>query len=237
MAIQEEAVNSMSSKAFVREYSSYGIRGKEYKSKLYQIPKLKIGSMTFSPPILHEENREYLKDSEFKQNEEDASTRTEEGRLGHTLFYNTNLLIDIPNSLIAFCDSLKTLQKHGYLVENSICTPLFLERGLVEFFAETSEGKLRCMLDTGATWNFLNSHLEEKQSIDQVMWDATNILKYPSFTIGGRDVGPIAFHRIPIKIPIRIEAILGMEFFETNLVFFDFSGGMAYFFKKSLDDH
>lgn len=50
MTIREEAVNIISRKTYLREHSTYGIRGKEYKKKLYQIPELNIGSMTFSPP-------------------------------------------------------------------------------------------------------------------------------------------------------------------------------------------
>ncbi len=231
LTVTKQSADLISSKNFIREKPMYGIRGKEYSTNLYRIPEVKIGKMTFFKPILQEEGEEFIKDATFVQNGGEPSQR-DPGRLGWELFYNVNLLIDTKNSSIAFCDSLKTLQQHGYRVENFICTPLFLDQGLVEFFAETSEGRLRCMLDTGATWNILNSEIAEGQSIDQAMWDAANIIKYSSFRIDGKDFGPLTFHRIPIRAPIQIEAILGMEFFEENLVFLDFSEKTAYFLQR-----
>lgn len=229
----KESTDAITSKVFLREKPMYGIRGKEYPTKLYQIPALKIGKMTFTSPILQEEGEEFTKDATFVQNGKERAP-TESGRLGWELFYNVNLLVDVENSLIAFCDSLETLEKHGYPVESFISTPLFLERGLVEFYANTPQETLRCMLDTGATWNILNDEIEEGKSLDQAIWDEKNIIQYSFLMIGGKDFGQHTFHRMPIRIPIRIEAILGMEFFKENLVFLDFSGNMAYFLKSPI---
>lgn len=48
--MNKKEMDSISSKTFVGERSMYGVRGKEYNKKLYQISKAKIGAMTFSPP-------------------------------------------------------------------------------------------------------------------------------------------------------------------------------------------
>jgi len=84
------------------------------------------------------------------------------------------------------------------------------------------------MLDTAASWNILNGEIEDGKSVDEAMWDESNLVECPSFKIDGTDFGKIAFHRIPIKIPIHIEAILGIEFFQKHLVFLDFANGCAY---------
>ena len=226
LAIAKEPLTRISAKTFVKEKSMYGVRGKEYKKKLYRIPKAKIGVMAFSPLMLQEESEEFLKDAQFLQNEEDLSAREEEGALGWELFYNANLLIDMKNSQIAFCDSLDTLKERGYAVERFTKVPLLLERGLVEFEAETPNGPLRCMLDTGSTWNIFNIEFEEQNSS---VWEPENILKFLFFKIGKVDFGPISFHQLPIRVPIPIAAILGVEFFKTHLVFLDFVEKTAYF--------
>lgn len=224
-------VETLSSKTFLREKSMYGIRGKEYATKLYQIPALEVGKMTFFKPILQEEKEEFTKDSTFVKKGQKQSPK-EPGRLGWELFYNVNLLVDAENSLIAFCDSLETLAKQGYEIEQFTRSPLLLERGLVEFNAEIPEGILRCVLDTGATWNMLNCGIEETQSIDDLMWHVDSIVERSSLKINGNDFGPISFHKLPIKIPIRIEAILGMDFFKNHIVFLDFRNKYVYFSKN-----
>jgi nitrate reductase alpha subunit len=88
----------------------------------------------------------------------------------------------------------------------------------------------------GSTWNILNAEIEAGKSIEQAVSEPSNILTCPSFAIGDEDFGTIAFHRIPIKLPIRIEAILGMEFFENHTVFLDFVEKFAYF-KRPLSNH
>jgi predicted aspartyl protease len=230
LAIAQDLIDQISLKTFIRTKPMYGIRGKQYPTNLYSIPKIKIGAMSFTQPILEEETAEFIKDGVFVENGGEPSP-TESGRLGWELFYYSNLLIDIKNSKIAFCDSLDTLQTQGYAIETFIRTPLFLENDSVEFEARTPGGILRCILDTGATWNFLNSEVAGNKPIEQAMWDSDNLLEYSSFQIAEDDFGAITFHRIPITVPVQVEAFVGMEFFRDHLVFLDFSGGYVYFAK------
>lgn len=229
-------VDSLSSKTFLREKTMYGIRGKEYATNLYQVPALEIGKMTFLKPILQEEEEIFAKDSTFVQKGQKESPK-EPGRVGWELFSNVNLLVDAKNSLIAFCDSLDTLEMHGYKVEEFTCSPLLLQRGLVEVEVEIPEGMVRCVLDTGSTWNMLNCESEPKQSIDDLIWKEDNIVEYSSLKINENDFGPISFHKLPIKIPIRVEAILGMDFFKNHIVFLDFKKKFIYFSKYQENTH
>lgn len=224
-------VDTISSKTFLKEKLMYGIRGKEYVTKLYQIPTLQIGKMTFLKPVLQEEKEDFIRDATFVPDGQKRSPR-DPGRLGWQLFCKVNLLVDSKNSLIAFCDSIETLGKQGYEVKQFIDVPLFLERGLIEFDAKTPEGNLRCALDTGATWNMLNCEGKEEKTIDDMIWDPSNVIEYSSISINGKDFGPISFHKLPIKIPIRIEAILGADFFKNHIVFLDFNKKRIYFSKN-----
>lgn len=230
LSIAQNLTDQIVPKKFICNKPRYGIRGISYPTNFYRIPNITIGAMSFSKPILQEDHSEFIKDSVWVENGEDPSP-SEAGRLGWELFYTVNLLIDIKNSKIAFCDSLDTLKKQGYAVETFVRVPLFLEQGLVEFEATTPKGTLLCMLDTGSTYNILNAEIEETQSLEQAMWEPKNRLSYSFFQIQEHDFGAINFRRIPIKIPVRIDAILGMEFFRDHLVFLDFSEKYVYIAK------
>ena len=151
----------------------------------------------------------------------------EAGRIGWTLFQDVNLFMDLKNSRIAFCDSLDTLKKQGYPVDTFTKVPLLLDHGLIEFEALITEGKLRCVLDTGATWNILNT--KSQQPIEQIIWSARTVSEPTILQIGEKDFGKTSFHLLPLNLPIPVEAILGMEFLSTHLVFIDFAHNHIYF--------
>jgi len=231
LSITSSFINQISSKTFISTVPMYGFNGKEHLTHLYRIPKVKIGGMILIEPILQENSYQSRQESVITQNGNPPSPR-EPGRIGWELFHNVNLLLDIQNSRIAFCDSIETLKNHGYQIESFIKAPLLIERGLVELEAKTPIDLLRCVLDTGSTYNILNTEIEEAKSIEEVIWAPSNSLEYSSFKINETEFGPIIFHRIPIKLPIQIDAILGMEFFENHLVFLDFSKKQVYFRKE-----
>lgn len=232
LSLSQNLTDQISSKTLLSSKSRYGIQGKEYATKFYRIPTVNIGEMFFIQPVLEEETAEFIKDAVFVQNGREPSPR-ESGRIGWEFFYNTNLLIDAKHSILAFCDSLETLKKEGYVVEDFVKTPLILERGCVEFDAKTPNGVLRCVLDTGATLNMLHSETAEGDTIDQAIWKAENDLECPSFQINDHDFGPVNFRRVPIKTPIPIGAFIGMEFVKEHLIFLDFSGNYVYFVKHT----
>lgn len=229
LVMMEQGITQISQKVFVGEKPMYNIRGNKYPEKLYQIPKVEIGGITFIRPIMQEETEEHRKESIFSQKEEKENLWEDSGKLGWHLFEKSNLLIDIKNATIAFCDSLETLSKNGYAVDQLIKTPLLLERGLVELKTKASDQPLLCTLDTGCTLNFLNREGE----IEQELWKEENVISYDSFKIEEVELGPILFHQIPIKIPIHLEALLGMKFFKDHLVFLDFGRKTIYFSKNS----
>lgn len=233
VAIAQDRVKDIVSKTLLGEKTMYGIRGKAYNKKLYRIPEIQIGAVTFSSLILQEDSPEFLNDATFLQNETTIASPQEPGRVGWKLFCHTCLFIDAQNSVIAFCDCIETLKKEGYAIEAFVKTPLILERGLVEFDCLTPKGLLRCMLDTGATWNVLNEEIEE---IDKALWTPKNVVELPFFYIEDIDFGPIAFHRMPIQVPIKIDAILGMEFIKSHLIFLDFEGKSVYFLNNEFSD-
>jgi hypothetical protein len=231
LSISQNLINDIPSKTFVYTKPMHGIRGTEYPTNFYRIPKITIGSMSFIQATLEEETTAFIKDSVFVQNGKEPSP-PEPGRLGWELFYHTNLLIDAKHAKIAFCDSLQTLKQEGYAIENFVKTALILDRGCVEFEAKTPKGTLRCLLDTGATLNMLNSQTAQGDTIEEAIWKSENDLEYASFQIDSHDLGPVSFRQVPLKTALPIEAILGMQFVQDHLIFLDFSGGVVYFAKN-----
>ncbi|MBU6382775.1 MAG: hypothetical protein KGR16_00450 [Verrucomicrobia bacterium] len=227
LSLEANSLSSIRSKVFLGEKDMYGMRGKKYRENVYRIPKVEIGLMTFSPLHVLEQDPMFMPDARLIQDGQDAPTGGV-GTLGWQLFVNTNLLIDIQQSRIAFCDSLDELHRAGYITESCVKVPLLLERGLVELEAEGPDGMMRCVLDTGSTWNIINAEIDKEVPLEIAVWEEQNSLELPFLKLGGRDQGPLPFHRMPIRLPIHVEAVLGMEFFKKHVVFLDFKNGCAY---------
>jgi hypothetical protein len=208
----------------------FNFRGDEYITNLYRIPRAKISAMTFHHPTMQEEPGGLIEGSTFVQ-DGNLPTPRDPGRVGWKLFYHSNLLIDMKHSVLAFCDSFETLKHQGYQTEIWTQASLFLDRGLLEIEADTPDGRIRCILDTGSTWNILNRELNREKRLEDAVWDPENLWQYTHFKITEHEFGPITFHRMPLQLPIQIDALLGMEFFLENLVFLDFSTGHVYFSK------
>jgi hypothetical protein len=248
ISLPADIIKDLKTKKFIRRKRAFGCRGKTYESDFYEVAKAHIEHMSFYPVFVEETNPEFEYDAHL------AGEKTLEnfGRIGWDLFRNFNLLIDCEHSKIALCDGLETLKKQGYPVVSFIEIPLLLDRGLIEFEAETEKGVLRCMLDTGATWNMLNKDLDHPESNNHMIFtlrdgdqsslnpENKDLLKYDpnddeqvfsSFKIGGKKFGPIAFDRI--KSPMAIDAIIGMEFVRSTLIFIDFFNKKIYFLKNS----
>ena len=201
--------------------------------------------MTF---LFNANNPEFIKDGSFGEKKQESSDR--DARVGWRLFSVFNVFLDCENNKIAFCDSLDTLRKHGYPVDSFVETPILLDRNLIEFEVKTNKGKLRCVLDTGCTLNMLNKDLENgsnehmifnPDNIDQhailnpdnsdlSVFDFKNTYEIPVFKIGKKDFGKTTFTKI--KMPLEIDAFVGMEFLRSKLVFIDFPNRKIYFYEK-----
>jgi hypothetical protein len=238
-SFSSEFLKTIKDKKYLRTKKIYSIRGIEYNEKFYKIPKIKVGKIDFFHPILHEMSERFNSDSIFFLKDEKKPSTPEPGMIGWKNFIITNLLLDLKNSKIAFADSIVTLKKQGYATENFIKVPLLLERGLVEFESKTSNGTLRYTLDTGCTWNIINTMSERTKSFQKERKSdnpSDESKKDDLCEIISDNLNTIAFHPWPIKLPILIDAALGMEFFKKYLVFLDFSESYVYFSKYPESD-
>lgn len=225
--LSKNFLEKIKNKKFKTSDYSYGIRGKKYEIKVYEIPSIQIGSKKFLNLEVDERSDEFNYDAILDHSE--SPQKFEECTLGWKLFRDTNLFFNLRKGEIAFCEDLSILENQGYDLSRFSSAPLILERGVIELEIETNVGPLRCMLDTGATRNFLNTPLKEGQSLEQAYTGPEEYVETPFLRINGIDLGPAKFLPIPLNLPIYIDAILGMDFFVRNFIYLDFKNQKAYF--------
>lgn len=218
VAFSQKIIERIKEKTFVGERKVYGARGKSYQYSRYKAPKIQLANLDFRGCIMEEDSEELLQNAVILS----AGPRKPEfsGRIGWELFVNCNLFLDLANSNIAFCDSVETLETQGYPMKEFAKIPLHTERGFVEMLVEGSEGTQIWALDTGATWNILNTN-DNTKTIEEMALNPRNHIKLP-LKIGDADFGFLPFCKIPIPLPIHVDAMLGMEFFKKHQVFIDF---------------
>lgn len=230
-AFSQRFLDQIKHKMFLETVEIYGFRGNSYREKLYEIPFIQIDKIIFHNVKVLESGDEFERDSMIMQ-DDIPFIPAQIGRIGWGLFKNSNLFLDLKNSKIAICDSLETLKMQNYPIRHFVQAPLLLDRGIVEFYASTSSGPLRCMLDTGSTWNLLNKEVKESD-IEEAIRNSDNCSVISSFGVGGKDFHGIFFHSLPLRYPIKVEAVLGMDFFRKHLVFLDFEEKIVYFSSAS----
>lgn len=206
-------LNNIGEKKWVKRNRSFGIKGRTYENDVYEVENIKIGNMSFPSVQIKEKCFDSMNEGVVA-----GTPRIEHhyGSIGWELFTKYNLLVDCRQSVLALCDSLETLKQHQYPVEAFTETPM-ISSDFLFIEGVTEEGPLYFLLDTGSTWNILNRDLESE---DEFVYNEDDIQELSSFKIEGKEFGPITFRRI--KSPIKFDAILGMEFFDSHLVFIDF---------------
>ena len=223
LSAEKEVLSEIQNKSLVSTRSMWGLLGIEHPVNVYKIPKFSIGKLAFHDVSIQEENRE--KGIIVKKGHE-KSPQICNGKIGWELFRTTNLFLDLENSVIALCDSFETI-KNKFTSFTQV--PLLLDQGMTEIKAKTPKGTLRCLLDTGCTYNFINIDNPDQRPLEEIVWDKTRKENFKTFYIGNFDMGKTIFHPLPIKLPIQVEAILGMEFLLKHRVFIDFSKEQIYF--------
>lgn len=249
VALPSTTLHNLCNKTYIGRYPFYGLKGKVYESDVYELPQIHLGKMKIFPMKAKENNLEFLEDSILKQGNQDIPEK-DQGRVGWHVFRPFNVLLDCRHSVVVMCDSLSTLKKQGLPIASFVEAPLLLDRDSIDFKVLTEAGPLRCMLDTGSTWNLLNKDLQN-QNQDHRIIDLDHINKRaPTFNlknenlfvfnsedywqaktcqINGNEFGPINF--VKMKSPLGLDAIIGMEFINNHLIFIDFRNEKIYFSK------
>lgn len=226
LMLNPESINQIINKSDHGIKTSYDLKGNQYKNRAYSLPEIEMEGVTMNGEVLLEEDHE-----SFIQNTamtDEKPSRSEDGRLGWELFANGILILDPGQKIISIADGWATLEENGYDKASFVSTPLFLDRGLLEFDIRIEKKLLRCALDTAASINVFHSPLQEGQSRED-KFDPTKEVVYSSATINGYEAGPIAFYPYPISFPMPLEAILGIHFIKKHITIIDFPNKQIYF--------
>ncbi len=237
LSLPEEVLERIPNKLPAGSQISYGIRGKQYRNLMYKIPKMKIGELTFCDFSADLINPEFEHDLIVRSSKTEHSPFL--ARVGWKPFSKTNVLLDFSKSIIAFCDSLETLQGEGYPTDQFVKTDLILNHGFIEFNAITNSGCHRFVLDTGSTFNLIHKEPDNLSSFlidpesETPSFFSIDFTQHPEsdlFEIAGNNLGPFTFREA--ELPRTIDAIAGMEFLESQVVFIDFLNEKIYFYPQ-----
>lgn len=198
------------------------IKGNKYEVPVYTIPKLYIENLALVNLPAEESNLQFERDISFGTN-----TNLEPSdilaRIGWRAFLGTVVLIDLRNSIAICCDSLETLTEQGYPIAQFVSTNLLLGKELIEFEAEIGNRAVKCILDTGCTLNLIHAHSTASDTSDENLEFGCIDFAHPmlpaTLSVDGRPLGPCVFHKT--QLPFGAEAILGVDFLETQIVCID----------------
>lgn len=221
-------IEKLHDKDFLDTRTTYGFIGNEYLKKTYAIPKVTIGDISFREVVLEERSIKKAKDSIVVEGKNTKFI----GNIGWRLFYQSNLLLDCSSNTVGFFDSLETLEENGYSLDSFTKAPLILEKDFLEFDVKVDHKTVRCLLDSGSTWNIINKGSKGEDSSRVWSQEELNHFQISSFQVSETEFGPQSFCEIPIhipaQIPIQIEAILGMDFIKNHTIIIDFKNNFVY---------
>lgn len=224
-SIRTPLLESLQHKKHLGEASWTGIKGNFYRTKNYRIRKVKIGNTIFKNfPAKQEDDKFLLTDAVFH----DPKIQTEEeyltysiGSIGRPILSYTNLLLDFPNSQICATNSLDQLKALGYQVDSWHKITFTLDRGIV-LDVTTDFGQNRFLLDTGASFSFLDQTLAPPTSPEQAEKEPLTIASSTCF-FEGIDYGSLRFRPIPWpEIGKGLHGIIGMDFLKDHVLYIDY---------------
>lgn len=225
LTLTDEALANIRDKVAVGEGVKYGITGTSYPYTAYNIPALNIGSCSFSSARVRSGSIDMKNDSILMEGTGEVAASAD-GAIGWPAFVKTNLLIDTNRDIIAFCSDWKALEEHGYKRGDFYQTSFSAESGLLVFSAQIDGKERSCVLDTGTTLSALHKSSSQRTSDLKA-----SLTPYPvAFCEGNTE--EILFMHIPFNLPIKIDAILGMNFVHEHVIFIDFSSETIYFSRK-----
>ncbi len=228
LSLPSEILNRLENKTRARPHVSYGIRGKQYRKKAYQLlSPLHLGNIFIKGIEATEINLDLERDLVIS-GDLDLGKKPPLATIGWKSFSKINLFLELSKPRMAFCDELDTLEEQGYLVDGAVTTEMLLDRGFIEFKVDTAAGPLRCLLDTGSTVNLRHKSADPFQEEPTFFHiDRKKELPPMDVSIEGHVVGPISFYEA--ELPCGIEAIVGIDFLNEHCIFLDFAHEKIYF--------
>ena len=193
------------------------IKGTQYESRMFTIPRLDIEGLILVDIPVKEGSLEFKRDSTLGTRK-DLGPSDVEAYIGWEAFIGSVILLDLSRDIALCCDSLETLKEKGYPIEQFVSAPLPPDYQFIELEVSIDNRRVKCILDTGCTFNFIHTpSANEEAEFGKV--DLDNPLPPTALSVNGRPLGPCTFYKT--QLPFGIEAILGVDFLETQIICID----------------
>jgi hypothetical protein len=224
ICLNKKTLEKISEKKLLGKTLSYDIRGNEYESNLYAIPKIQMGKVQIRTCPVEEESPRFLYNANIWNPRKDSDYVTS-GRIGSKMAQKSPLLLDFNNSvffLVRNRESLKDLSDEGYFIDTFFEIPFHSEKGHIIFTADTNIGKKRFLLDTGASVTVIKPTSATEEEL-QEMREMQVYMTTSKFVMGGHDFGEmdLLFFDFSDKFD-HIDGCLGMDFCKKHVIYLDF---------------
>ena len=201
-------------------------RGTLFNRTCYVLPKVDIASLSFHHPRAISRPREDYKDYVvWRSLDLDISKHKPDlivGSLGRGLLQKVNSLWDVQGSKIILSNDMKKLKNNNYDIKSFLKIPFTLTPKGIIIEVTTDLGKGKFILDSCATWSFIQSRLLPG-SYNQKNYSKLAIYKSHQLSIGGINLGAIDLHSIEVTEELHaFHGFLGLDFFKNHVFYIDF---------------
>ena len=214
------------------------MRGKQYQTTKFLIPKIKLDSFAFKNVEVRETNSDFETATVIYQKNANNSKIETVGILGRGLLKRTKILLDFPHSQIFLSNREGLLKKLGYNVKNWVKIPFQLDdlKG-ISFEVETDFGRKKFGLDTGLTVTLLrDSDIKNQENLGERY--GMKVLSTSKFVIGGYDFGKKNLYLFDLTSELDIiDGEIGMDFLSSCPIYLDFQAKIAYIKPFMKEDH
>lgn len=230
VCLHTDVLEKISKKRFVGKTYWYDIKGNEYESSKYAIPKIQMGKVQIGTPPVEEEDPKFSHNSNI-WNPPEACDRITSGRIGSKMAQKAHLLLDFNNSvffLVRNREGLKKLAREGYCIENLLEIPFYSMKGLIMFSIDTDAGKKRFLLDTGASTSIIKPTSVTEEELRE-MHKRPTFMTTSKFVMGDHDFGQMDLLFYDFADEFKdIDGFLGMDFCKKHVIYLDFKENKAF---------
>lgn len=221
LVLTHESLLNLRNKEKKEKVKWKNFKGKSFSANSYLLSKVKLGDITLSNILVHENNLEFRKSACFAGNSEEYPQN-----IGRPLFEKFKILLDCKNNKLFISNDLKKLKKKDYDISTFIRVPCKWGRTGLILEVETDLGKKNLSIDTGFTVSSLRSSAEIKNIGKKYNLP---IFTTKKFIIGDKDYGASDLFLLDITPELNeLDGILGMDFIKNHVMYIDFPAKVVY---------
>ena len=136
--------------------------------------------------------------------------------LGRALLHEFTVIVDYPNGEIRLYSPDQSRSVCG----TSTSELVEIDGDILALPVETDGGQMLALMDTGATYSFIQKEVVTSRSLSTV----EDFYRTSAFRVGDRDFGPLEMVVLPIDGAPQIDALVGANFFSSHAVCIDYRG-------------